>query len=75
MSRERQQDEFERATLIGYQAVNVYVRTMNKKKMPKFTDLIPSKPSTGRRRPEQARAMLELIAARMGGRVRTRGRT
>lgn len=72
--RERQADDFERATLIGYQAVSVYVRTMNKKKMPKFSDLVPkAKMSNATRSPEQARAVLELIAARMGGRVRQRG--
>lgn len=69
----RHEDEFELATVTAYQAVSIYVQTMNKKRMPKFSDLV-RKPSARavKHGPEHARAALEVLAARMGGKVRRR---
>lgn len=73
IARDRQQHETEHATLIAYQTVRVWVMTKNKKKMPKFSELIPSsKPVSLARGQDHARAALEILAARMGGTVRAR---
>lgn len=72
-ARLRREDHLEELTFQAFQTVRVWVLTKNKKKMPKFADLIRvAPPEIGSRSPDQVRAVMEVIAARMGGRVRKR---
>lgn len=60
-------------TLGAYQTVRAWVLTKNKKKMPNFKDLIPSsRPRAVVQGPEKSMALLEVLAARTGGKVRPR---
>lgn len=72
----RQSDRLEELTYGAYQTIRVWVLTKNKKKMPRFADLI-IKPNAAPSQmgPEKARAMLEVLAARAGGKVRSRANT
>lgn len=74
MAREKAQEQIEHDTFIAYQTVRIWVLTKNKKKMPNFADMIPrpNKATVGEHNPVKAQAFLEVLAARMGGRVRPR---
>lgn len=57
-------DEFARYTLIGYQAVAIWVETQNKKRMPKFDSLIGVKKQP--QSVQQMKSVLELMSMQMG---------
>lgn len=55
------------ATLIAYQTVKCWALTRTKKRMPKFDTLLPHLHDDGPQTPEQMRAVLERIRARVKG--------
>jgi len=71
-ARLRANDRHERDTVLAYQVVRIYVETMNKKRMPKLSALLnrtTAKIDPHTRR-DKARAVLQMIAARAGTKVK-----
>ncbi len=68
-ARQRQDDRIEELTFGAYQTVRCWVMTKNKKKMPEFAALLPSKGKAAQGTNELDTA-LHMLAAQYGGRVR-----
>lgn len=73
----RRDDRLEELTFQAFQTVRVWVLTKNKKKMPEFNALLgKSKAQSGggsgrgRQSPEQLEAMMHMMAARFGTKVK-----
>lgn len=74
VTKDRQREAYELACMQAYQTVRVWAITRSKKRMPKFSEVVggDSNPNTLDRdtHPAQARAWLEMLAARTGRKVR-----
>lgn len=70
---ERERSAFELATAQAYQTVRIWAMTKSKKRMPKFDDVLHGGDQRidARTSPAKARAMLEMLAAKTGGKVRS----
>lgn len=69
-AKHRGRDELERDTRIGYQAVRIYVETMNHKRMPTFQKLLPWNVSQGAPTPSEQKARFEALSAHIGVPIR-----
>lgn len=72
IAKERRQEAFELATVQAFQTVRVWAHVKSKKRFPSLDSLLGkgANVATGDMHPTKARAFLEVLAARTGGKVR-----
>jgi hypothetical protein len=71
---ERDRAAFELATAQAYQTVRIWAMTKSKKRLPRFADVLNGGGDhriDAHTSPAKARAMLEMLAAKTGGKVRS----
>lgn len=65
IAQRKQRDEFQRASLIGYQAVAIWIATQNKKgRMPSFESLVGAQKAV--QSVQQLKSALELMSVQTG---------
>jgi len=73
VAKRNRDDDVQMATFQAYQTVRIWAITKSKRRMPPLKDMLGTASTNtldANTSPERARAMLELMAARTGGKVR-----